>query len=51
MKDLRDIVPVYPQLKSWLAKKVITWRKIQMQIGTRKETRISNFQLNTIFDT
>ena len=51
MKDLRDIVPLYPGLRSWLAQKVVTWRKIQLQIGSRKETRISNFQLNTIFET
>ena len=47
MADLRAIAPLYPELRSGLATAVITWRNIQMKIGTR----ISHLQLNTVFDT
>lgn len=48
-KYLRDVVPLAPALKSWLANKLLTWRKVQEHVGLGKETKISNFQLNSLF--
>ena len=51
MKYLRDLTPLYPELRSWMANKLKTWRKVQLDVGLGREIRISNFQLNTVFDT
>lgn len=49
-KDLRDIIPLYPALKSWIANQWMFWRVTQQDIGIGMEMRISNLRLGGIID-
>ena len=45
MKELRDITPLYPVMKSWLANKWIIWRDVQREIGVGSDVKLSNLRM------
>merc|ERR1712198_438745 len=45
IKELRDITPLYPVMKSWLANKWVLWRNLQQDLGVWSDLRISNLNV------
>ena len=45
MKYLRDITPMYPNLKTWLVEKWVGWRNIERDMGKGREMKVSNVRI------
>ena len=45
LKELRDITPLYPVLRSWLANKLRIARVVEAEVGSGAEARISNIKI------
>ena len=48
LKDIRDLVPLYPAVRSKLARMVTMWREEEARIGVGKEVRFSLLSINML---
>ena len=48
MKYLRDISPMYPNLKSWLVEKWQGWSNVDGDIGRGREMKVSNVKISRL---
>ena len=48
MKDLRDLTPMYPVLRSKFAKFMTNWRKIEISLSESKEKKLSQLNVNLL---
>ena len=43
--QVRDLAPLYPALRSWLANTWLQWRRLEQELGAGEEMRISNLKI------
>jgi len=48
LKDLRDLAPLYPAVRSRAAKIVSSWRKVEARIGVGNEVKFSLLSINQL---
>ena len=48
LKDLRDLAPLYPAVRSKLARMVTMWREVEARVGVGKEARFSLLSINML---
>ena len=42
---MRDLTPLYPALRTWLANTWLQWRNLEQELGAGEEMRISNLKI------
>ena len=48
IKDVRDLAPLYPAVRSKLARMVTIWREVEARVGVGKEARFSLLSINML---
>ena len=43
--QVRDLTPLYPVLRTWLANTWLQWRNLEQELGVGEEMRISNLRI------
>ena len=43
--QVRDLTPLYPALRSWMANTWLQWRRLEQELGAGEEMRISNLKI------